>query len=427
MSTKKIGDSKVESSQPINKKDPALDNLIREKQLKSTAGKKVSTGKSQTKKIIETESKTNVSAGTSLEYRLKRLIYYMGYFPKVGIIMKTSQDETAVTITDLDVLGIYMHKDFTSKSIWVDCKSGRAKVHERISWIKGIMNTVQINDAIFVKGGVRTEVKQYARKYGIQILDLKIIEKLENTYNVAKEDWSGSWNPHTQHNQINSLSKMAVPTNEIYRKIANFISSDYWILDNYSRIKKIVTAIRELSSVLNMPIAEEQIKTTKWAINELVSLFLLTTFNICKELYYFSDSEKSETIYEALSAGDITIKKRKEIFDAAFRVAYSMVKSQIPEFTPPAKMPPINLNPPRYTEAFSDLVLRITSNPLDYYDLLRFIDYVLMEFDLQSQRIDHEKLKKMFTNYDDLIKGAKTYLHFICQVTGVPRSYFQLI
>lgn len=379
------------------------------------------------KKAIKNTPSRSVPAGTLLEYRLKRLLFNMGYFPKVGVVMKTSQDETAVTITDLDVYGIYVHKDFTSKSIWADCKSGGARVHERISWIKGIMNTVDINDVIFVKGGVRTEVKQYARKYGIQIMDLNIVQKLENDYNIKEDDWTGSWNPATQHNQLVTLAKVAVPTNDVYKKIANFISADYWVLDNYSRIKKIITAIRELTQMLGISIPEEQLSSIKWAINELICLFLLATLNISKELYYFNEVEKRETIFGALSAGDVSNEKRREIFDAAFRVAYSMVQSQIPEYDPPAHIPPINLKPPRYSEAYYDLVIRITNNPLQYYDLLRFMDFSLMEYDLQSRDIEHEQLKIMFSNYDDLLIGAKTVLHFICEVTGIPRSHFQFL
>lgn len=368
-----------------------------------------------------------IPAGALLEYRLKRLMFNMGYFSKVGVVMKTSQDETAVTITDLDVYGIYVHKDFTSKTLWADCKSGGARVHERISWIKGIMNTVDINNALFVKGGVRTEVKQYARKYGIQVLDLNIIQKLEKDYNISNDDWSGSWNPETQYNQLIAFSRISVPTNDIYKKIANFIGSDYWVMDNYSRVKKIITAIRELSQMLDVPIPSEQLVAIRWAINELVCLFLLTTLNISKELYYFNDREKRETIIESLSAGDVSNKKRKEIFDAAFRVAYSMVKNQIPEFIPPADLPVINLSPPKYTEAFYDLIMRMTNNPLQYYDLLRLLDFSLMEYDLQSKDVNYHKLESMFTNYEDLIIGAKTLLHFISQITTLPRSYFQIL
>ncbi|PED07910.1 hypothetical protein [Bacillus pseudomycoides] len=368
-----------------------------------------------------------IPKGTQLEYRVKRLMFYMGYYPKVNIDIRTSYEEPSDIITDLDVYGIYVHKDFTLKTLWADCKSGGVKIHDRISWIKGVMNAVQINDVLFIAGRARTSVKQYARKSGIQILDLSVIDKLEHDYEINKDDWRGSWNPSTQYNMTTILSRIAIPTNETYKKIVKFISSDYWVLDNFSKLKKTITALRELSTVSQFPLNEVEMNSVKWAVYELVNLLLLAILNISKELYYFTDAEKKETVLDGLMSGEVSNQKRKEIFDAAFKVAYGMVKSQIPEFTPPVQMPVINLNPPGYSEAFCDLILRVTNNPFNYYDLLRFLDFLFMEYDLQSKKVDDVVLKEMFPNYEKLIIGAKTILHFICTATNIPRSYFQLI
>ncbi|MCU6708008.1 hypothetical protein M6D81_04715 [Paenibacillus sp. J5C_2022] len=368
-----------------------------------------------------------ISPGKMLEFRIKRLIFNLGYYPRMDIDMKTSPDDSADKITDLDVYGVYIHKDFTTKTIWADCKSGDVKIHDRLSWIKGIMSTIQINDVLLVANNIRTSVKQHARKSGIQILDMRVLEKLENDFNIRNDDWRGSWNPKTQHNKIVSLAKLAIPTNEPYKKIAGFISSDYWVMDNYSKAKKSITALRDLATVATLPLSGDQLQTVKWAIFELISLVLLAVLNISKELYYFNEAEKKETVYDGLASGDVPNKKRAEIFDAAFRVAYSMVQNQIPEFQAPLKMPTFNLAPPGYSESFFDLVLRITNKPNYYFDILRFIDYILMEHDLTDKVLVASELKAMFSNYDDLVIGAKTVLHTICQITHLPRDMFSLI
>lgn len=368
-----------------------------------------------------------ISPGILLEYRIKRLIFNLGYYPRMGIDLKTSYDDTADKITDLDVYGIYIHKDFTIKTLWADCKSGYVKIHDRLSWIKGVMSTIQINDVILVAGGVRTSVKQHARKSGIQILDLKIIEKLEEDYGIKSDDWRGSWNPQTQFNKILTLSKISIPTNDKYKKIAKFISSDYWVMDSYSKSKKSLTALRELSSIALIPIPQEHLNVVKWATFELIVMFLLAVLNISKELYYFSDSEKKETVYEGLSSGDIPNKKRSEIFDAAFRVAYSTLKNQIHDFEVPSKMPSINLNPPSYSDAFFDLVLRMTSKPSYFFDILRFMDFTLMEYDLNNRTYNEGDLRIMFNNYDNLLVGSKILLHFICHAANIPRTLFSIL
>ncbi|EPR12046.1 hypothetical protein [Ruminiclostridium papyrosolvens] len=368
-----------------------------------------------------------VSSGSLLEYRIKRLLFAMGYYSKVGILIKTTQDDLADTITDLDVFGTYIHKDFTSRTIWADCKSGQARPLERISWIKGVMNTINVDSVIFVKGGVRNSTKQYARKSGIQVLDLQSIEKLESDYAIKPNDWRGSWNPNTQGNKLILFQKLNAPSNEPFRKIADFIGCDYWTYDNYTRIKKTLTAIRQLAQVTDISFTKEQTTNLKWAIYELVSLFVHALLNICKELYYFPDEEKKSTVYDGLISSEISAKKREEIIEAVFKTAYSIVQKQIPDFKPPEQNPKFNLNPPSYFEAFYDLVLRITNNPLGYYDILRFFDFVLMEYDLQEKKIIDSELLKIFNNCDDIITGTKTILHFLCQITGINRGYFQII
>lgn len=409
------------------------DNSIKNNPLNIDArnqGQKISKNKkgvTPATKSVSGKGDTTIANGYKLEYRMKRLLFYMGYFPKIGIDILTSSDENADKITDLDVYGIYVHKDFTSKTTWVDCKSGGVEIHKRISWIKGIMGEIHINDMIFVAGGARTSVKQYARKAGIQILDLNIIEKLEKDYGVDKDDWRGSWNPNVQYNKINDLSKLNIHNGQIFKKIARFISSDYWVLDNYTKSKRAITALRELSSAAETPINREHQDVIKWGIYELVCLFLLSLLNISKELYYFSDNEKKETIHDGLTSSDIPNKRRAEMFDTAFKVAYGLVKNQYPDIVLPQKMPYFNLTPPSYFEAYHDLILRITNNPLNYYDLLRFLDFVLMEYDLQSKEINSDELKKIFQNYSDLLLGAKTLLNFVCQITNVPRTYFKIL
>lgn len=368
-----------------------------------------------------------ISKGNMLEYRMKRLVFHMGYFAKIGIDIRTSYDDSSDVITDLDVYGLYVHKDFTSKSLWVDCKSGGVEVHKRISWIKGVMTQADVNDVIFVAGGARTTVKQYARKSGIQILDLSIIENLEEHYGIASDNWKGSWNPQTQFNKINNLARISLPTNEPFKKIAKFISSDYWINDNYSQAKKTITALRELVIAHEVSATEEQSEVIRWGIYELVGLLLLSLLDIAREVYYFSDKEKRETVLEGLSSSEIPNRIRNEMFDTALKYAYRMVRNQYPDLKMPERIPSINLGPPKYFESFYDFIHRITNNPFNYFDSLRFIDYVLMEFDLQTQELNDGELHQMFNNYDDVVLGAKTLLNFVCHIANVPRTFFQLV
>lgn len=385
-------------------------------------------GKEKNDKSVKKISLLNeISIGHKLEYRIKRLFFFMGYFSKIGVELRTSYDNEADVITDLDVYGTYILKDFTHKTLWADCKSGKTEVHKRLSWIKGIMTEAEVSDVIFVAPRVRTSVKEYARKSGIQILDLSVLSRLESQYGIKDNDWRGSWNFNILFNRINKLALIKAPRIEVNQRIAKFISSDYWTNDNYSKVKKTITALRDLSVLCELPLSEDERVTVKCAVFELVGLFSLATFDIAREIYYFHDNEKKDTIRSGLISSDISNRRRNEIFDTAVKVAYSFVKNQYPDVKLPDKLPNINLTPPNYFEAFNDLLLRITNHPLDYHDLLRLLDFILMEYDLQEKKLDHEELISLFNNYHDIVLGVKTILHFLCRVTNIPHSFFQVL
>lgn len=373
-------------------------------------------------------SKAKVNPGTMLEYRIQRLLFHMGYFSKIGIELKTSQEDDSEVITDLDVYGTYIHKDFRNKTVWADCKSGRAKPLERISWMKGIKGLHEIDDILFVKGGVKSSIKHFARKSDIQVLDLMLIERLEKDFSIKKDDWSGSWNPDVLLNKLNDFSKLTVPSNELYKKIAKFVSSEFWTTDKYTCLKKCITALRELSTIPLEGLTYKDQHTVKWGIYELTSLFVLSLLKIIRELYYFSEHERRNALHDGLVSGEISIKKRTELVSAAYRLAFELVRAQQPDFKPPANLSKmVNINPPNYFEALDDLISRIIHNPNDYYDLIRALDYALLEYDLQDKDWDMEALSKSFHNMENNIKGMKTILHFICQVTRIPKNYYKLL
>ena len=105
--------------------------------------------------ISENSMVKNVNKGELLEYQIKRLFFFMGYFPKTNIIIQTSSDEPYDTVTDLDVYGIYIHSDFSEKTIWSDCKSGAAQEINRVAWLTGIKEMIEVDDILFVKKGTK--------------------------------------------------------------------------------------------------------------------------------------------------------------------------------------------------------------------------------------------------------------------------------
>lgn len=375
-------------------------------------------------KLIKNDRK--ISKGSLLEFKVQRLLFYMGYFTKRGVIMKTSADDLADEITDLDAYGIYIHKDFSAKRIWADCKSGKAKPLERISWIKGIRNSVKIDDVIFVKSGVRINTKQFARKSGILVLDNETISKLEKDFGISENDWRGSWDYNSQYDNINKLKRMVAYDGRELRHIAQFIESNYWVFDYYARIKKCITGLQQLNDIFEMA-KEEQKYIIKWAMCELISLFTLATLNICREVYYLSEEDRKVMINDGMISGEISARKRAELVEATYKMAIGLVKEQIPDFKPMKLNLNVGINAPEYCTKYNDLINRITNNPLSYFDVLRIIDFSLMEYELKDIPINENELKDLFNNFNETKGSVKTITHFICDVCKIPVTFFNLL
>lgn len=362
--------------------------------------------------------------GNILEFRAKRLLFHMGYYPKSNIIVKTSLDEESEIITDLDAYGIYIHKDFRTKKVWVDCKAGMARPHERISWIKGVRQFIDVDDILFIKSNIRSPIKNFARKNDIQILEMHQLEKLEQDYKINTMNWMGSWNPAIMSGKLKEFTSISIPTNAQYKKIGNFISTEYWTYDSYTKLKKSMAALREISLLPYETMKANELMAYKWAVYEVTMLFTLSVLNICEHLYYLDDRERTNALYEEIVNGGISAKRRSELVNASFKAAFEITKARYPDFEAPNINDLTKNSPPSYFQPLNDLISRVVHNPLDYYDILRPFDFILMENELLDREIDVSQLNRMFDNVERNFRGIKTIIVFVSQILGIPSHLY---
>lgn len=206
---------------------------------------------------------TNINKGDLLEFRLKRLLFFMGYIPKVGVKIKVDDESKSDDITDLDVLGMSINRDFQIISTWVDCKSGRAKTLERIVWLTGMKEIYKTSNIWFVKSRVKENIKSFARKNEIVVIDDLFLDKMESAYGIDKDDFRGCWNPINFIGMLKNLSILDIPKNEPYKKVSNFIEYDYWVTSKYKKVKKCITAFNYISQVNYSILGENKEKVVR--------------------------------------------------------------------------------------------------------------------------------------------------------------------
>lgn len=378
--------------------------------------------------IKENNPVKNISKGELLEYQIKRLFFFMGYFSKANIIIQTSSDEPYDIVTDLDVYGIYIHSDFSQKTIWADCKSGAAQEINRVAWLMGIKEMVKVDDILFVKKGTKLSTKFFANAKNIQIVDLSTISDMEKRYGIKNNDWRSSWNPQTQNENINTFKNISTPSNLIYKRIFKFINTHYWAIeDNFTKCKKTITALRDLAALVELPLVSVEKKAIRWAIYQLSSMLMLPMLQICRKVQYFPDKDKVDTIIQGLIYGSNSKAKIDDILKVTNNIAKKTLHQYCVDENKLIDLPEIKLNQPEYTEAFINMIFRIIEQPLCYFDILRFLDFTFSQYDLNNEQYNMEELDDIFNNTEELLKSAKTFLHFICHITNISKDIFILL
>lgn len=395
-------------------------NEENDNQIELFSGDEINNQSNPDKKIVK-----KVNQGELLEYQVKRLFFFMGYYARNNIIIQTNAEEPCDVVTDLDVYGIYIHSDFSQKTIWGDCKSGVAQEINRVAWLNGIKDMIDVDDILFVKKGTKLSTKLFANAKGIQIVDLGIISKMEKRFGIKEDDWRGSWNPLIQNECINTFKNISIPDNSKYKRVYKFISTHYWAIeDNFTKCKKTITALRDLASVVALPLAQEEHMAIRWAVYQLSCMLLLPLLQICRQVQCFPDKDKNEIIVLGLIYGSNSKAKIDDILKVTNGIARKTLLRYFDDVSVLTDLPEIKLHQPEYTEAFIDMISRIIEQPLNYFDILRFLDFVLFQYDLKSEKYDIKEISKLFTNTKELLKSTKTFLHFVCYISGIPKDIF---
>ncbi len=128
--------------------------------------------------------------GEALEYRIARLQMFMGYFVRRGVPIYTSGMLNQAT--DLDLLALRYVEPFRRQMVITECKSGDVGPLDRVFWLSGVKTFVRADEAILVRKGTRWDIKDFAKRAGINVLDLHRVADLEQLYKVGPDDWPGT-------------------------------------------------------------------------------------------------------------------------------------------------------------------------------------------------------------------------------------------
>lgn len=213
-----------------------------------------------------------LTVGEELEYRIMRLFVAQGYVVRRGVEIYTEQYLNRAT--DLDVLALRFIPPFRRYAQIAECKSGSNRPLDRIFWLSGVKSYSGADSATFVRDNSTWDIKDFARRNGVELLDKKSLADVEQTLSIDTTYWPGLADKAFVQSQCEAWTKAIRPENDILL-FFSFIASEFRWTREMSSIRYIIFMMRRLTRL-----AVENPQASVWRMLLTECFVQLCIFNL---------------------------------------------------------------------------------------------------------------------------------------------------
>jgi hypothetical protein len=354
--------------------------------------------------------------GDELEYRIARLQIFMGYFVRRGCpIFTTGMLNQA---TDLDVLAIRYIEPFRRQMIVTECKGGGEGPLDRIFWLSGVKTFTKADEGILVRKGTKWDIKDFAKKSGVSVLDLHRIEELERTYRIAADDWPSLSDHKFIGSRLEQWNRQLLANPkwwEFYITLATETTYD----EPFSAIHYLLAQLRLMTRFYG---GSPEGSLERRLISDALSQLCVFLMRIAEESFDLSTEDRRGFVQKGLRYGNIDPKLAERVMNSARNLTlqavfhYANRKVEIDETLFQMPVPP-------GAEAISWAIDGI----LDLYpislNLPQICDLVLGEAYLKGNR-NAGWLRRIFPQTDlaSRLEFLKRYLSLLVSVGACPEE-----
>lgn len=351
-----------------------------------------------------------------LEYRVRRLFFYQGFFSRSHLTLKSYFYPESVDVTDIDVLGIRFSTSFNPEVTICECKSGESNgIVDRILWLLGLSKYFAASNSLVVRKVIPAKIKHFAQEVGVVPVDYARLAELEKQIEIPS-NFSGSCDYEFYEPRIQKYYQNIKDDPQL-SKVYWFLRSRFWYTENSTRMKQAITALEMLSK-------NPKSESLRWLIYEATILLSLSLVYLCREIFSFSESERSEYIRNLLTTGVGSPEFSKRVLDATYGIIVAMVKERSGE-SEKIDYEKLQIPPPDYASALTDLATRMLQRPMTSIQVPRFLDFTCHEFLFKNKKMEQGDIERLFPSETDMVaKLAKNVAKFVVDKKGIPEEYF---
>lgn len=359
----------------------------------------------------------NIDAAIILEYRIKKLLFHQGYLSRNHLTLRSYFYPDTVDVTDIDAIGVRFSTNFSPEIVICECKSGEADgTVDRILWLAGLSRYFSASTSMIIRKAIPAKIKRFAQDVGTIPIDYARLNEIEKNTGIPAS-FLGS-NDYEYYEPRIQKYYGGLKDDPYLSKIYWFLRSRYWYMENSTRLKQAITALKMLS-------ANTKPEASRWMAYESSILFSLSLVSLCRDLFPLGEKERPEFINNLLITGVGSPEYSRKVLGAVYGLLDSSER-----LTKGKKIRldynDLKIPPPEYFVPLVDLVERMVQKPAISVEVPRFLDFVCFEFLFKDKKIDEKVIEEFFpTNTSLIAKMSKNIAKFIIDNAGISENVYK--
>lgn len=351
------------------------------------------------------------SKGELLELRLARLLFSEGAFVRRSIELRAGIG-SQFTITDLDVLSVYIAPDLSVRRTIAECKSGlgrgASKAPDRLLWGRGLRSLLRADSHIVVTSRkINADVRALADRLDAEVLDERDLDRREKLRGLRPDSAYGSHDPALL--AVVRDHYAAIRKNDELKRAWRFCLADGWLMEAASAIKRSLGALQLLARKHSQDTTDAEAQAIEWLLGQSCLVFCLAAVEMAGHCYRRPPELFEPWFVERMSGGTVPAQHMERISrDVDEYIVAVLAKIGATPAQQVDAMGALAPEPPRYAQPLLELVRRLAAEPSTAAGLPRALDWRLAEYSsgrADGVAPDSERTSAMLRNIAAFLRG----------------------
>lgn len=367
-----------------------------------------------------------LTPGDLLEIRLANIWFAEGAFSRRGVALRYADAGETKDITDVDLYAIRLDGALRSDLTIGEAKSGTGKSApkpiDRSMWLRGLSALTGASHAeLTMAGPVSARERRLASDLGVSLQTIADVERREKGSVVGQ---FGDVGPHSEAiAELRESARRSAGSDPDLLRTYQYLRGDVWFAEPWAATKRLLATIRILSSRLLPDVRDAEQSGLRWMTGESIVAFSLVAARLAGQALHSDPGRLRQETSERLAEGAAPANEMRHLSESVDQYLTAVLdRHGVPRTDIVAALGAFTPTPPQWSEAFSELLLRLAGDLAGTRQLPRYADLLVSEALLRGRGVDPAVLDLLELGGSSSGRSAlRAVLAFLEGQAGLPR------